>query len=328
MIAGIGGINPKQGTLADVTFARYAVQVALQYEFDSREIPADYSTGYIPQGATRPNQYPGLLYGTEVFELNAALRDVAMGFARTAKLNDSEDTIAYRAKYASSLRDSATNMYISATRTPAILACDVTTADVFYSGTLLGEAFENTTSTFTNGTAQYCIAAQEDNASLEPLLRASIRKAVDFSRVIIMRTASDFDRPPPGMSGLANLFNAPAGCFIPAIENVYLAGNKVVQGILAGWDSKFAAGVKAQNYVGDIWGTLGGKPDFGPGSVYGDIGYSASHVAADGEIMRRGDSVQERGGAGWRERYVAVGGRRGKGIRGWEVARDAQRRGV
>lgn len=38
-------------------------------------------------------------------------------------------------------------------------------------------------------------AFQEDNATLEALLRAAIYKLVDFARVIVMRTASDFDRP-------------------------------------------------------------------------------------------------------------------------------------
>ena len=45
LIAGIAGIDPKAATLGSVTFAKYAVQVALQYEFDAREIPANYTTG-------------------------------------------------------------------------------------------------------------------------------------------------------------------------------------------------------------------------------------------------------------------------------------------
>ena len=45
LIAGIAGINPKIATLGSVTFAKYAVQVALQYEFDAREIPANFTTG-------------------------------------------------------------------------------------------------------------------------------------------------------------------------------------------------------------------------------------------------------------------------------------------
>ena len=46
-IAGIAGINPKVATLGSVTFARYAVQVALQYEFDAREIPENFTTGWV-----------------------------------------------------------------------------------------------------------------------------------------------------------------------------------------------------------------------------------------------------------------------------------------
>ena len=58
MIAGIAGINPEVATISSVTFARYAVQVALQYEFDPRDIPANFSTGYIPQGSVVPDEYP------------------------------------------------------------------------------------------------------------------------------------------------------------------------------------------------------------------------------------------------------------------------------
>lgn len=58
MVAGIAGVNPQIATTASVTFAKYAVQVALQYEFDAREIPANLSTGYVPLGSYSPDQYP------------------------------------------------------------------------------------------------------------------------------------------------------------------------------------------------------------------------------------------------------------------------------
>ena len=89
LIAGIAGINPEIATLGSVTFARYAVQVALQYEFDAREIPANFTTGsvfcpseaddqndwanlmgsYVPQGSTFPSEYPQSIYGKERFFL-------------------------------------------------------------------------------------------------------------------------------------------------------------------------------------------------------------------------------------------------------------------
>jgi purine nucleoside permease len=41
--AGIAGVNPHYGTLGTVAFAQYAVQVGLQYQLDSREIPASFN---------------------------------------------------------------------------------------------------------------------------------------------------------------------------------------------------------------------------------------------------------------------------------------------
>ena len=196
MIAGIAGINPLQGTSADVTFARYAVQVALQYEFDAREAPANFSTGYFPQGSTNPQEYPQSIYGSEVFEVNDNLRKVAVGFAQRAKLNDSVEAQAYRSMHAPGT---------AAREAPSVRQCDVAISDVYFSGALLGNAFANYTKLATNGTGVYCTTAQEDNATLEALLRGAAAKLVDFSRIIIMRTASDFDRPYPGESVLQNL---------------------------------------------------------------------------------------------------------------------------
>jgi purine nucleoside permease len=45
LIAGISGINPNVATIGSVTFARFAVQVALQFELDAREKPPAFSTG-------------------------------------------------------------------------------------------------------------------------------------------------------------------------------------------------------------------------------------------------------------------------------------------
>lgn len=42
----------------------------------------------------------------------------------------------------------------------------------------------------------------------------------------------------------------------------------MVEGILSEWDSTFAKGILATNYIGDIFGSLGGTPDFGPGSAF------------------------------------------------------------
>jgi len=245
MIAGIAGVNPEVATTGSVTFARYAVQVALQYEFSQFEIPTNFTSGYIPQGSTSPQEYPQSIYGTEVFEVNQDLRKIAADFARKATLNDSDAAMAYRENYASS------PAYAAGAAPPSVVECDVATSDVYFSGSILSTAFGNYSTLVTNGSAVYCATAQEDNATLEAMLRAAADKVVDFGRIIVMRTASDFDREYPGEAATTNLFWADQGGFEPAVQNIYLAGIKVVMGILDGWNTTFAAGVKASNYIGE-----------------------------------------------------------------------------
>lgn len=281
LIAGIAGVNPEVATTGSVIFARFAVQVALQYEIDPRELPANFSTGYVPQGSTVPNEYPQDIYGTEVFEVNQALQQLAANYARKAQLNDSAAAVAYRAQYA------ASPLYEAGTKAPAVYECDVATSDVYYSGSLLSNTFDNYTTLLTNGTGQYCTTAQEDNATLEALLRAATDNLIDFSRIIVMRTASDFDRGYPGEDATHHLFFADQGGFEPAINNIYIAGIEVVQGILSDWDSTFAAGVKAPNYIGDIFGTLGGSPDFGPYSESGSSPVKRDEAATFGRTWSR-----------------------------------------
>ena len=258
MVAGIAGVNPEVATISSVTFARYTVQVALQYEFSQFDIPTNFTSGYIPLGAHTPQQYPTSIYGTEVFEFNQKLQHWAAKMAKKAKLADSHDARVYRANYAASAA------YAAGAAPPSVVLCDVACSDVYYSGKILSEAFGNFTTLITNGTGVYCTTAQEDNGTGEALLRAALYKLVDFSRVIVMRTASDFDRPYPGEAATTNLFWAEQGAFEPAVKNIYKAGIFVVQGILDGWDSTFEKGIKPSNYIGDIFGSLGGTPDFGP----------------------------------------------------------------
>lgn len=302
LISGIGGVNPKHGTINDVAFSKYAVQVALQYEIDARELPEGYGTGYIPQGSHYPNDYPSSIYGTEVFEINEDLRDIAVQFASKAILSDTAISSAYRQNYAGNDTAAFKSPYTEALRTPKIITCDVVTSDVYFSGQLLAESFENTTTLFTNGSGTYCMTAQEDNAILASLLRGAQARLLDFGRIIIMRAGSDFDRPYPGSNCLDNLFSVSQGAFQSALHNLFLAGSPVVQGILSGWRQTFSDGVKARNYIGDIFGSLGGKPDFGPGGEFDD------NPVQSRDLVHK-DSIAGRVG--------------GKGKRGARIARRA-----
>src|SRR3712207_5028006 len=51
LIAGIAGVDPADGTLGSAHWARFAVDGGLQNVIDAREIPNDWSTGYVAIGA-------------------------------------------------------------------------------------------------------------------------------------------------------------------------------------------------------------------------------------------------------------------------------------
>lgn len=146
LIAGIAGINPHYGTTGSVTFAQYAVQLDLQYEFSASQIPSNDSSGYFPQDAYYPdsplsNDYPLEIYGTEVFEVNKNLCDRFITLARRAKLNDTTSAAAYRKSYP----------YAPANQPPSVVACASGTSNVYWSGSVLGDAFYNYTLLLTNG---------------------------------------------------------------------------------------------------------------------------------------------------------------------------------
>lgn len=255
MIAGIAGINPACGTTGSVAFAKYLVQVGLEYEVDARELEKNYTSGYIPLGAKANDDYPVFIYGTEVFELNAKLRDHVQALAATATLVDFPAAADYRKKYPNA----------PANKPPTVFSGDTATSDVFFHGELLADAFAEYVTLLTNGSGKYCMTAQEDAAVAEALVRVAIYGLVDFSRFIVMRTAANFDRPPPGESATQQLLYINQGGFYESTLNIYNAGIKVVNDVVKNWHKTYSRGIKPDNYVGDIFDSLKSpiKPDIG-----------------------------------------------------------------
>lgn len=262
LVAGIAGVNPHLATTGSVTFAHYAVQLDLQEEFSYNQVPANDSSGYFPQDSfypdsPLPSDYPteNGIYGTEVFELNINLVNKFAALASAKKLNDTKAAAAYRATYP----------YAPANAPPSVVICSTGTSNIYWSGSVLGDAFYNYTLLMTNGSAHYCATQQEDNAHMEVFLRGDLAGLVDYGRVVVMRTASDFDRAPPGETEVFHLLYAAQEGFEPSIENIWIAGSAIVEDVVGKWAGTYEAGVKADNYLGDLWNSLDSqvKPDIG-----------------------------------------------------------------
>ncbi|MCB8878663.1 purine nucleoside permease [Acidisoma cellulosilytica] len=227
LVAGIAGINPHDGTIGSAAWARYLVSWGLQWELDEREAPKTWPSGYTGINTTGPDQKPPLDYKTEVFQLNEALLDRAYALSKGVALADAPAAQKARAAYPA-----------PGGQPPTVIQCDTLAGDTWWSGTLLGERAEAWTKLLTDGKGNYCTTQQEDNATYEALTRATAAGLTDDSRVAVLRSGSDFDRPAPGGNDAANLLKyQDQGGFMIALENLYRAGNPLVQEIAGHWSA-------------------------------------------------------------------------------------------
>ncbi|KZF22833.1 purine nucleoside permease [Xylona heveae TC161] len=257
LIAGIGGVNPRYSTIGGVALARYVVQVEMGMAFAGSDLPANFSDLYFfPSFVTSPNQYPSLA-GTEVYGLNGALRDKVASLVAEKNISfaDNPTAQAYRSKYT----------YAPARAAPTVDKCDVASAEVYWSGEVYARNVEYYVDLISNGTAKYCNTNEDDTGTMAGLLRGAMLGKLDFSRIVIAKGNSDFDRPPPGLSAYQNLMEVAQNGFEICLQNLFAVGSTFINDLVANWHSTYKHGVKTQNYVGDVCGYLGGTPDFGPG---------------------------------------------------------------
>jgi purine nucleoside permease len=224
LIAGIAGVDPAEGTLSSAHWARFALDGGLQNEIDPREAPAEWSAGYLAIGAPAPGKRAEDHYGDEVYRLNEDLLQAAFRLTKDVDLLDSDAAKAYRAKYSEP----------AATAPPRVSICDTISSDTWWHGARLGAAMQAYAKLVTDGAANPCTTQQEDNATLTALKRGAEANRLDFNRVAILRTASNFDREAPGQSAAESLA-ARSGGYVPSVANAHRVGAKLAHAIVDDW---------------------------------------------------------------------------------------------
>lgn len=225
VVTGIAGINPERATLGSAAWADWLVEGGLQWELDARVKPRSWPSGYTGIETKGPWQKPGTRYGTELFRLDARLVRRAFALSRGVALVDSPTARHTRAAYPP-----------PGNRPPAVVRCDTLSGDVWWSGEHLAQRAQAWTRILTDGQGRYCTTQQEDNAIFAALARGDAAGLVDTGRVAVLRSGSDFDRPPPGGSSVDNLLNfADQGGFAPALTNLVRAATPLVDAIAGDW---------------------------------------------------------------------------------------------
>ncbi|CCG82914.1 Uncharacterized protein C285.05 [Taphrina deformans PYCC 5710] len=240
MVAGIAGVKPEAASIGSATFARYAIDIDLIHAVTDGDKPANFSSDFWGQGTYGPDLKPGELYGSEIFELNSTLRSAAANLAVTKANISSIDTpalAAFRAMY-------NTTNYTRARDPPSIYECDTATGDVYWYGQGYQTYVSDWTKLLTNGTGSYCTTQQEDNATINSLQRAAALGLVDYNRVLVMRSTSDFDKAPPGMDFVSFIKSNQGGAFTVSLQALLVAGSPFVNAVTGNW-TQWSGGVPA-----------------------------------------------------------------------------------
>ena len=228
LVAGIAGINPARGSLGSAAWAEWVVDGDLAREIDAREIPAGWKTGMLPLRGSVPYEQPSDSSEGEVYRLDPRLVEWAFRLTERVPLTDSEAMQMARRPYPSE----------NARRPPFVLKGDTLSAGTFWHGKLMDEWANDWVRYHTGGKGDFVTTAMEDTGTLQSLTFLARAGRVDVRRVLVLRTASNFDQPPPGISAAENLARTKLGqysAFVPALEAAWRVGNTVVESLVRDW---------------------------------------------------------------------------------------------
>jgi len=228
LVAGIAGIDPADGSIGSAAWAEWVVDGDLAHEIDAREIPAGWKTGYVPWRKSAPYEQPhqNLDFG-ESYHLSPSLVDWAFQLTRSVSLPDSAAMKKEREQYSSP----------NARRPPFVLKGDTLSASTFWHGKLLDRWANDWVRYHTGDKGNYVTTAMEDTGTLQSLTFLAKAGRVDRNRVLVLRTASDFDQPPPGHPAVESLQTNAAqwAGFLPAIDAAWRVGHVVVTELVGNW---------------------------------------------------------------------------------------------
>ena len=228
IIAGIAGGCPDRVSLGSAVWAQWVVDGDLGYEIDAREIPPDWSTGYIPLRKSKPFEEPAAPVDGQVYQLNAGLAQWAFALTRGIELDDSDKLKETRSHFSGA----------AASRPPFVAMGDEISSSTYWHGKLLDAWAAKWVPYFTGGKGVFATTAMEDTGTLQSIQFLAAAGRVDANRVLVLRAVSNFDQQPRGMSAVDSLAKQRIGAYaayLPSLEADYRVGHAVVSELLGHW---------------------------------------------------------------------------------------------
>ncbi len=230
VVAGIAGVDPADASIGSAAWAHYVVDGDLAHEIDAREMPSDWPTGRFPLDSQGPYDPAAKPAEGQVFQLNPGLVNWAFELTRHIDLGDSAQLQKSRARYVG---------YPNALKPPFVLEGDNLAAMTFWHGKVLNDWANRWVSFWTHGKGNFVTSAMEDTGTLVSLNYLTATGKVDKNRALVLRTASNYTMPPPGVTAAANMQKENAGYsgLDGSVESAYRVGSAVVTEIVNKWST-------------------------------------------------------------------------------------------
>ncbi|EDY81331.1 Purine nucleoside permease (NUP) family [Verrucomicrobiia bacterium DG1235] len=227
IIAGIAGTDPLDASLGTAAWAKWVVDGDLLYELDAREIPDDWPYGMIPLGGYEPNQLDtGWTVDNIAFQLNEGLVNWAYSLTKDMAIEDTPAMKEFRSQFKG---------YPNAMTPPRVMIGDSLSSSTYFHGEKLNQWANDWMKLHTDGQAEFVMTNMEDSGTLTALRRLSDAGHVDFERVLVLRTASNFSMQPPGKDATWSATAAYPDNGRPALEAAYQLGSKVAHELIDNW---------------------------------------------------------------------------------------------
>lgn len=233
LINGIAGVNPGVASEGSAAWARHVIDGDIAYEIDTREAPGDWPYGIMAIGNKNPKEKPVIPDWAPKpmqWTLNPALVAWAYALTKDLTLIDSPEAKAHRALYTT---------FPAALQPPRVLLGDSFASCRYWHGATMQKWADDWTALYTDGAGIAAMTNMEDHGLANALTRLGAMGRVDFQRVLVLRTGSNFSMPPAGQGAAESMVAEYAG-MLPALEAAYSAGSPVVHAILKDW-AKFEA---------------------------------------------------------------------------------------
>ncbi len=235
IFTGISGADPNTTSVGSVAWARWVVDGDALREIDDRDVPKSWPYGLYAIGADRPDALPSdpNHYGSvtdieelsKAYPLNQGLARWAFAISRTVKMDDDPEIARRRAAWKG---------YPNARKAPFVMMGETLGALRYWHGASRNRWAERWVALWTKGHGQFVMTNEESQTNQIEMRLLARRGYVDAQRIMVLRSASNFDMPPPGQDPVRSMGDEGPGQAL-AFDNNERAGAPVIAELIARW---------------------------------------------------------------------------------------------